>query len=248
VAKDGGVQEGAWHLYLSTFLLSSYYFLPTTFLLSTRAHTSSLSLIGGTCAPLSVYFLTFLLPTTFLLSTRAHTSSLSLIGGTCAPLSVYFLTFLLSYFLTFHPRAHLLSLSYRGHLCTFVCLLSYVLTFFLSTCAHTSSLSLIGGTCAPSSVYFLTFLLSYFLTFLRSTCAHTSSLSLIGGTCAQIQGPYRDALCGRLCGAARQQFFSFDPFNSFAPPNALLVALRDGRRPLHPHRRVPSAPPPVHFF
>jgi hypothetical protein len=55
-------------------------------------------------------------------------------------------TFLLSYFLTY-MRAHLLSLSYRGHLCTFVCLLSYFLTFLL-TCVHTSSLSLIGGTCA----------------------------------------------------------------------------------------------------
>jgi hypothetical protein len=131
------------------------------------------------------YFLTFLLSyfLTFLLSTCAHTSSLSLIGGTCAPLSVYFLTFLLSYFLSFLP----------------------------STRAHTSSLSLIGGTCAPLSVYFLTFLPS-------TSCVLTSSLSLIGGTCAQISN-------------------SFDPRSILlrrAPPNALLVALRDGRRPLHP--------------
>ena len=112
---------------------------------STRAHTSSLSLIGGTCAPcLSAfllsyfsYFLTFLLSyfLTFLLSTCAHTSSLSLIGGTCAPclsafLLSYFLSFFLSYFLSFllsllsllsyfltSTCAHLLSLSYRGHLC-----------------------------------------------------------------------------------------------------------------------------------
>jgi hypothetical protein len=93
-------------------------------------------------------------------------------------LSTFFLlpTFLLS---TSSSPAHLLSLSYRGHLCTFVCLLSYFLTFLL-TCVHTSSLSLIGGTCAPLSVYFLTFLLSYFLTYMR---AHLLSLSYRGHVC-----------------------------------------------------------------
>ena len=110
---------------------------------------------------------------TFLLSTCVHTSSLSLIGGTCAPLPVYFLTF--------YMRAHLLSLFYRGHLCTFVCLLSYFLTFLL-TCVHTSSLSLIGGTCAPLSVYFLTFF--YFLTFYMR--AHLLSLSYRGHLCTVV--------------------------------------------------------------
>ena len=41
--------------------------------------------------------------------------------------------------------AHLLSLSYRGHLCTLL-----VRCFPPSLCLHTSSLSLIGGRCAPS--------------------------------------------------------------------------------------------------
>ena len=109
------------------------------------------------------YFLTYM---------RAHLLSLSYRGHLCT------FVCLLSYFLTY-MRAHLLSLSYRGHLCTFVCLLSYFLTFLL-TCVHTSSLSLIGGTCAPLSVYFLTFLLSYFLTYMR---AHLLSLSYRGHVC-----------------------------------------------------------------
>jgi hypothetical protein len=66
-----------------------------------------------------------------------------------------------------------------------------------STRAHTSSLSLIGGTCAPCLSafllsYFLTFLLSYFLH------VHTSSLSFIGGTCAEGVNSGHFTLC-TLC-------------------------------------------------